>query len=74
MFCVLSQNNPHLLENNVGILKQIVQGTQNGIEILVGQVVLSYGSKYCMSRNFREFGSDRHFASFCFCDFPKGIA
>ena len=27
--------------------------------------------QYCISRNF---GSDRHFASFCFRDYPKGVA
>ena len=33
-------------KNNVFILKQIVQGTQNGIGILVGQAVFNYGSKH----------------------------
>ena len=40
MFCGLSQNYQHFFQkNNACILKQIVQGTQNGIELLVGQVV-----------------------------------
>ena len=33
------------LKNNICNLKQIVQVTQNGIEILVGKQFLSYGSK-----------------------------
>ena len=37
MFCVLSQNYQHFLKKNISILKQIVQGNQNGIEILLGQ-------------------------------------
>ena len=41
----LSQNYQHIFENNVFILKRVGQGTQNGIEILVVQAVLSYGSK-----------------------------
>ena len=39
MFCALSQNYQHLFQkiNDIYILKQIVQGTQNDIEILVDQ-------------------------------------
>ena len=40
MFCKLSQNYQHFLKNNINILKQIVWATQNGIKILIGQVVL----------------------------------
>ena len=46
MFCVLSQNYQHFFgEENACILNYNARGTQNGIVILVGQVVLSYGSK-----------------------------
>ena len=41
------------LKNNICTLKQIVQGTQNSIENLVDQVVLSYWSKqskYCFDQ------------------------
>ena len=46
IFCVLSQNYQHFKKNhNICILKQIVQGTKNGIEILVGQAVLKLAIK-----------------------------
>ena len=46
MFCALSQTINTFLKNDICILKQIVQETQNGTEILVDQKrFLSYESK-----------------------------
>ena len=39
MFCVLSRNYQHFFLDNMCIFKQIVQGTLNGTEILVGDAV-----------------------------------
>ena len=40
MFCALSQNYQHLKKNEICILKQIVHELKNGIEILVGRVII----------------------------------
>ena len=49
------QNYQHFIENDTCILKEIVQETQNGVEILVDHVVfvlLIYGKqwKYCFDQ------------------------
>ena len=39
----ISQNYQHYLKNSACFLKHIVQGTQNDIEILIGQVGFKLG-------------------------------
>ena len=45
MFCALSQNNRHLEKLQMHLNSKLIKELKNEIEVLIGRVVLKYGSK-----------------------------